>query len=800
MIIRLLVLMLIILAFPLWAVGQLTRQIEREKQTQAASASGRRLALVIGNAAYRHVPRLTNPVNDANDMAATLKKLGFEVIYGEDQTADQMKRLIKDFGEKLEAGGKGLFYYAGHGVQLNNKNYLIPVEVERLREQTIEFDAVDVDRVLAEMAAAGNGFNIVILDACRTNPFSRSWRTVEDGLASVNAPTGTFIAYATAPKAVASDGSGRNGLYTQELLLQLRNPGLRLEEIFKEVRKEVRKKSNNSQVPWESSSIEGEFYFAGIGNSKEANNLPKIENVKAVPLTSSELVTRWKDLYYRRDQAEAVILETTAELSLNPKNAMALRMRAPAYHANGDFEKVRLDSKAILEILKEPTNSGEFEARCYAERRLEKFDEAVLDCTKAISLDRNSSWAYYSRGSVYLDKRIYDLAIADFTQALAIDPKYQWAYNGRGWAKYEKQQYDLAVADFNKALEFDPKDVFSYLNRGVTYADQGRLDLAIADYLKVVQLEPKNASVYYARGLLYVNTGRYDLALLDYAKVIELDPKNFQLYNDRGVVYFNNGQFDLAARDYEKAIEINPKFAWPHNNLGNIYIQNEKYEAALKEYTKAIEIDSQYSMAYFNRGRAHTYMQRYDPAIKDYSNAIKLDSQYAQAYSNRAAAYWSTQQYDSALGDFAKAIELNPKDAFSYNGRAAIYDSRNQYDLAVSDYTRAIEIEPRYTVAYNNRGNLYSNNQQFSLAIEDYNKVIEIGPDDASIYNNRGFAYWKMRKYDLAIVDYTKAIELDPKFSLAYWNRAWAYDLKGKKKLARADRQKASELEQNPQP
>ncbi len=261
------------------AIGQGTRNLEREN---AKLGTERRTALVIGNAAYQHAPRLANPVNDAHDIAAALKDLGFEVLYGEDQSGDQMKRLIKDFGAKLKAGGKGLFYYAGHGIQLNGRNYLIPVEIDSLREGTIEFEAVDVNRVLAEMDAAGNGFNIVILDACRNNPFSRSWRDTAGGLASISAPTGTFIAYSTAPNSVASDGTGRNGLYTQELLKQLRTPNLVLEEVFKQVRTEVRKKSNSQQVPWESSSVEGIFYFSVNRNeSPIVTQIPVNTNAKS---------------------------------------------------------------------------------------------------------------------------------------------------------------------------------------------------------------------------------------------------------------------------------------------------------------------------------------------------------------------------------------------------------------------------------------------------------------------------------------------------------------------------------------
>lgn len=220
----------------------------------------KRIALVIGNASYPIGP-LANPVNDARDMAAALRVVRFEVTLREDLTQRQMKEEIQAFGRALRAGGVGLFYYAGHGLQVGGRNYLVPIDAKIEREEDVEFEAVDAGRVLAELAKAENNLNIIILDACRNNPFARSFRSAAQGLAYMSAPSGTLIAYATAPGAVASDGRGRNGLYTEELLKNMRQPGLRIEDVFKRVRVGVRTKTNGNQVPWESVSLEGDFYF-----------------------------------------------------------------------------------------------------------------------------------------------------------------------------------------------------------------------------------------------------------------------------------------------------------------------------------------------------------------------------------------------------------------------------------------------------------------------------------------------------------------------------------------------------------
>jgi uncharacterized caspase-like protein len=242
-------------------------------QTASASASaGKRIALVIGNGAYTKAPPLKNPPNDARDMAATLRALGFDVTNGINVNQRDMKRLIREFGQKLKAGGSGLFYYAGHGVQSKGRNYLIPVDADIQSEAEVEDAGVDASLVLNYMDDAQNVLNIVILDACRNNPFSRSFRSASDGLAQVDAPTGTLIAYATAPGRVASDGIARNGLYTSELLKQMRVPGLGVTEMFMRVRAEVMKQTGNKQVPWEASSLVGSFYFSGGASSTGSNS------------------------------------------------------------------------------------------------------------------------------------------------------------------------------------------------------------------------------------------------------------------------------------------------------------------------------------------------------------------------------------------------------------------------------------------------------------------------------------------------------------------------------------------------
>jgi hypothetical protein len=228
------------------------------------SSKEKRLALVIGNSKYEKSP-LRNPVNDARSMESTLKKLGFEVIKIEDGTQAQMKKAIDDYGLKLKNGkyDVALFFYAGHGLQVKGNNYLVPLAANINQEPDVEYECVDAGRVLAKMEGAGARINIVIMDACRDNPFERSWSrsTKGNGLATMEGPIGSIVCYSTSPGKTAADGEGNNGLYTEELLKNLNTPNLSVEEVFKRVRISVIQKSNKAQTPWETSSLVGDFYF-----------------------------------------------------------------------------------------------------------------------------------------------------------------------------------------------------------------------------------------------------------------------------------------------------------------------------------------------------------------------------------------------------------------------------------------------------------------------------------------------------------------------------------------------------------
>ena len=247
-------LMLVSLGGPL--AGQ-----EPAKTIRRGGASGARRALVIGNGAYKESP-LRCPVNDASDMATALKGLGFAVTSKTNATYREMEDAIRAFGAEVQPNDVALFYFSGHGAQVGGVNYLIPVGMDAQSEEEIKYKAAPADLVLDKLKRAKSSVNIVILDACRNNPFQQ-FKGLQQGLAPMTAVKGSLIAYATAPGTVALDGSGRNSPYTKHLLRNIKTPGLEVGRALRQVRAAVLAETKQKQVPWEAVSLVGDFYFAG---------------------------------------------------------------------------------------------------------------------------------------------------------------------------------------------------------------------------------------------------------------------------------------------------------------------------------------------------------------------------------------------------------------------------------------------------------------------------------------------------------------------------------------------------------
>ena len=236
------------------------RAANRGVIVRARRKSEHRVALVIGNGAYERVP-LANPASDARLMSQTLRAAGFDVIEGTDLSRHDMHKAVGRFARRVQAADVGLFYYAGHGLQIAGQNYLLPTDAMITQEYDVRVHGLTLSEVIAEMLRARTRVNIVILDACRNNPFESEFRAFSGGLAYVTAPTGTIVAYATAPGKLATDGDQEHSVYTRALAAGMQRRGVKIEDMFKAVRSQVLQHTGGQQQPWESTSLQTDFYF-----------------------------------------------------------------------------------------------------------------------------------------------------------------------------------------------------------------------------------------------------------------------------------------------------------------------------------------------------------------------------------------------------------------------------------------------------------------------------------------------------------------------------------------------------------
>jgi hypothetical protein len=405
-----------------------------------------RVALVIGNSDYKAGP-LLNPVNDARAMARALQETNFEVLkYENVLSVADMKKTIREFGEKIQNGGVGLFYYAGHGIQVNGKNYLIPTGAEIYREEEVEYESVDVGFVLAQMEAAHNRMNIVILDACRNNPFARSWRSVSQGLAFINAPAGTLIAYATAPGSVASDGTGENGLYTQELLKQIKKPELKIEDVFKNVRVNVLEYSGEQQTPWESSCLVGDFYFVREETTPQITETSPNQtdqeiwenNLNALSANEPLLNIQWKAI----DNRYTVLMDNK-DISAETSNAGCGDNLLVYHHNTGKYFILNDYWKYQDNIYREATILPFNTATCWRAR-----DNTYWFFDRGSDITSQTKIAFFNEHKLIYDTRNNQYYLCSFFTSLMNGNVYPaepvFSPNGTLW-RYDGQYYFLYV-------------------------------------------------------------------------------------------------------------------------------------------------------------------------------------------------------------------------------------------------------------------------------------------------------------------------------------------------------------------
>jgi uncharacterized caspase-like protein/Tfp pilus assembly protein PilF len=462
----------------------------------------KRVALVIGNSAYRPQGELTNPRNDATDVAAALKGHGFQVIEGLDLDKVALDRKIRDFAAALVGADVGLFFYAGHGLQVSGNNHIIPVDAELMTESALDFETVRLDLVQKTMERAA-ATNILIVDACRNNPFTRNLEramgtrsaAIGRGLAPVEAGFGTLISFSTQPGAVAADGRGRNSPFTGSLVKHLLSSNEEIMSLLLDVRVDVLRETNRKQVPWEHTALTSRFYFKAGANPTPPPYTPNpVLSAPATPQTNvgaryaAQAALNEGVAAHKRGEYTLAITHFSEAIRLEPQDPDGFTRRGLSYFSNHDYDEAIADLSEAIRLAPESARAHLYRGMAYHGKDDSNPDRAIADYNNAIRFDPKLAFAFFARAYAYRSKKDFDRAILDYTEAIRLNPEGSW-FKERGAVFFDKKDFDRAIADYDEAIRLNPNDGKSFYDRGLAKLKKGDSS-GDADIAKARQLDP----------------------------------------------------------------------------------------------------------------------------------------------------------------------------------------------------------------------------------------------------------------------------------------------------------------------
>jgi uncharacterized protein len=666
------------------------------------AATEPRVALVIGNSAYADIP-LANPVNDARLMSETLRGLGFDVVEVLDADQNTMKYAIIEFGEKLDTAGKdavGLFYYAGHGLQVGGENFLVPIGAHIKKESHVAIEAVSAGWILGEMEFAGNRMNFVVLDACRNNPLTRSFRSTTRGLARMNAPRGSLVAYSTGPGDVSSDGVGANSPYTTALARALLMPSISAERMFKQVRDWVASETGNQQVPWEESSLTGEdFFFSSVGSAGQ--------QTEVVATTTRSTTAVQETLFWEtiKDSDDPIDFEDF--LATFPDSIFAGL-------ANRRLKK--LGGGQTIAALEQPD-------------AVRNTDPAA-DPTATAAVDFDTGWEAYERGDFEAAYAAWHpLAeqgdiIAQYNIASMYD-------NGQGvaedkseaarWYRAAAEQGDVDAQfslgfmyDYGEGVEQDYGEAVRWYRAA---AEQGlsnaQFSLGVMyDYGEGVSEDDVEAVKWYHAAAEQDDAdAQFNLAVMyDYGNGVALDDveavKWYRLAADQGLA---NAQYNLALMyDYGEGVAEDDAQAaqWYQKAVDQNHAKAQFNLALMYDYGNGVALDDSRALVLYRQAAEQENPEaQFNLAIMyDTGEGTAVDDAKAVKWYRRAAEQGhSGAQFNLGLMyDNGEGVEVNDIKAVEWYHEAAAQDHVNaQYNLALMyDYGEGVSLDDAEAVRW----------------------------------------------------------------------------------------------------
>ena len=760
------------------------------------SQEEKKIALIIGNAEYGDNPNawLKNPVNDANLIASTLESIGFEILLYENlKTRNDINDAFRNFGEKLKDYDISFTYYAGHGIQIDGYNYLIPTESNPQDEFDVKDNTIPIDNLIRWLnkKREKQQTHILVLDACRDNPFESRWsRAIKgNGLAKIdNIGSGLLIAYSTDFGKTANDGGkSNNSYYTQSLSQHLKTQDLTIESVFKRTRNDVLIESNSTQSPVVSSYLIG-------------------DDIKLFPNDYSNKFKEIDILIENNELIEAMV-ETEMVLRLEKDNLLAITKKGVIYS------------------------------------KQENYPDAINEFDKALNIDPENASIYYHLGMMYYSMNNYEDALENFHQCMKLDPEDKPDYYVIvGKIHLDLQQIDLARTNFKKALEINPESIKTLHNLALISDPQTALDI----FLDIKKIEEKTNSrdrwkTETSIGVLYAQQGDYNKSIEHFLNTIEILKENPELtsktymltddatgepvrvnelaqaYANISFAHFLFEEYELALEEAKNAIDTDSKHVYAyflagiscqqlnsyresianfnqfikygaqHPELINTYLEKanshmalEEFSSAIESYSNAIEIDSTIASSYHSRGKAHNKIGALEDALADYTHAIEIDSTNIQFYTDRIYIYIEIMDSENLEKDYFKKIDLEGEsfqvymDLGYYFGILLNMGDLYQKKKSIEYYTMAINLNKKNPKGYVARGNIYQYIfKDYKKAIDDYILAFKYGLEP---YVELGDIYEQLGDNEKALENYKNAIELDPVNFQYYYNVASIYE------------------------
>ena len=792
----------------------------------------KKLALVIGNANY-DAGKLKNPVNDALLMASDFDSLGFDVILDTNiKTQTDFNLTIREFGLKRKEYDVGFVYYAGHGIQVGSENFMLPTKVNLESEDDVDYFGVNVQKIVNILIRTTDQVNVLILDACRNNPFESQWNLTRSlragkGLAKMQAPMGSLIAFSTTAGNVAPDGSGDNSIYCRSLYNNMFKEGLSLDQLFRNVRSEVLEASNGIQQTEESTQLTGAtFYlkerdyeniYREVDSLIDAGDFSRALEVNQTILLSSD---KDYDALFNRGFIYALMDENQRAIStfkrlnkIYPQKVAPLWMQGLILSNLEEYEEAIKIFRDCIAIDSNDIDFYEEIASCYVS--LEKYNDALVNLSTAIALEPDSLFLHENRSAIFLLKGDTTKAINDLDSVILRDPQNWEVYNEKAdlLSYLGPDEISIAVETFTYVVENcnDRYPLFRAINnRANIYNERGEAEKAVADQTFIIDNYQDTAII--SPSLTYVN---------------------------RGEIYENLEEYDKAISDYETSIVLDPNYARGYESLIRLKLEMGDTLAALSSYEYLLGID--YNKIHLSdRADLYLSLDEYELAIVNYERSIAFyDSIYDFTYwwnqNRRAVAYWLMdsnekaisilnvvlEKVDSTIGD----IELSKL----YELRGTIYQLSSAIQKAESDFINSYSIwsspstainlmnlywEENDTINFHETSNLALSralNAEDSLLLleelflvesgwEKYNRadniarlIIKLNPSSESL-SNAGFIAMVLNEDDRALRLLNEAIKSDSSNTSPLFYRSKLYEKLGESFLAVGDLQKTIKI------